>query len=27
MVDIRSEWTNTYLKFRILADYADYIVG
>ncbi|WP_408957918.1 hypothetical protein [Natrinema sp. 74] len=27
MVDIRSEWTNTYLKFRLLADYADYIVG
>ncbi len=27
MVDIRSEWTNTYLKFRILADYADSIVG
>ncbi len=27
MVDIRSEWTNTYLKFRLLADYADRIVG
>jgi len=27
MVDIRSEWTNTYLKFRLLADYADMIVG
>ena len=27
MVDIRSEWTNTYLKFRLLADYADTIVG
>lgn len=27
MVDIRSEWTNTYLKFRLLADYADVIVG
>lgn len=27
MVDIRSEWTNTYLKFRILADYTDVIVG
>ncbi|WP_226042338.1 hypothetical protein [Natrinema sp. DC36] len=27
MVDIRSEWTNTYLKFRILSDYADIIVG
>ncbi|RDI69973.1 hypothetical protein [Halopelagius longus] len=27
MVDVRSEWTNTYLKFRILADYADAIVG
>ena len=27
MVDIRSEWTNTYLKFRLLADYMDYIVG
>ena len=27
MVDIRSEWTNTYLKFRLLADYTDRIVG
>lgn len=27
MVDIRSEWTNTYLKFRVLADYTDRIVG
>ncbi|MEM4781615.1 MAG: hypothetical protein QXG03_08670 [Halalkalicoccus sp.] len=27
MVDIRSEWTNTYLKFRLLADYTDAIVG
>ncbi|WP_049987592.1 hypothetical protein [Halobellus rufus] len=27
MVDIRSEWTNTYLKFRLLADYTDLIVG
>jgi hypothetical protein len=27
MVDIRREWTNTYLKFRLLADYTDYIVG
>lgn len=27
MVDIRREWTNTYLKFRILADYTDYIIG
>ncbi|GGN24286.1 hypothetical protein GCM10009021_27610 [Halarchaeum nitratireducens] len=27
IVDIRSEWVNTYLKFRILADYTDYIVG
>ena len=27
MVDIRGEWTNTYLKFRLLADYADAIVG
>jgi hypothetical protein len=27
MVDIRSEWTNTYLKFRLLADYTDIIVG
>lgn len=27
MVDIRSEWTNTYLKFRMLADYTDTIVG
>lgn len=27
MVDIRSEWTNTYVKFRVLADYTDVIVG
>lgn len=27
MVDIRSEWVNTYLKFRLLADYTDYIIG
>ena len=27
MVDVRSEWVNTYLKFRLLADYTDYIVG
>lgn len=27
MVDVRREWTNTYLKFRLLADYADVIVG
>jgi len=27
MVDIRKEWTNTYLKFRLLADYTDVIVG
>jgi hypothetical protein len=27
MVDIQIEWTNTYLKFRLLADYADVIVG
>jgi hypothetical protein len=27
MVDIRAEWTNTYLKFRLLADYTDIIVG
>ena len=27
MIDIRSEWVNTYLKFRLLADYTDYIVG
>jgi hypothetical protein len=27
MVDIRGEWTNTYLKFRLLADYTDIIVG
>lgn len=27
MVDIRSEWTNTYLKFRVLADYTDIIAG
>jgi hypothetical protein len=27
MVDIRKEWVNTYLKFRILADYTDFIVG
>ncbi|WP_101297183.1 hypothetical protein [Halegenticoccus soli] len=27
MVDIRKEWVNTYLKFRLLADYTDHIVG
>lgn len=27
MVDVRSEWTNTYLKFRLLADYTDVIAG
>lgn len=27
MVDIRSEWTNTYIKFRVLADYTDVIVS
>lgn len=27
MVDIRQEWVNTYLKFRLLADYTDFIVG
>lgn len=27
MVDIRSEWVNTYLKFRVLADYTDFIIG
>ena len=27
MVDVRREWTNTYLKFRLLADYTDVIVG
>lgn len=27
MVDIRKEWVNTYLKFRILADYTDFLVG
>jgi hypothetical protein len=27
MVDIRGEWTNTLVKFRILADYATYLVG
>ncbi|WP_240452024.1 hypothetical protein [Halostella salina] len=27
MVDVRREWTNTYLKFRILADYVDTVVG
>ena len=27
MVDIRSEWENTYLKFRLIADYVDRIVG
>lgn len=27
MVDIRQEWVNTYLKFRILADYTDYLIG
>ena len=27
MVDIRGEWSNTLVKFRILADYATYLVG
>lgn len=27
MVDIRGEWENTLVKFRILADYATYLVG
>lgn len=27
MIDIRGEWTNTYLKFRVLADVTDRIVG
>ena len=27
MVDVRREWTNTHLKFRVLADYVDAIVG
>lgn len=27
MVDVRSEWVNTYLKFRLLADYTDYLIG
>jgi len=27
MVDIRKEWVNTYLKFRILADYTDLVIG
>lgn len=27
MVDVRTEWANTYLTFRLLADYADAIVG
>jgi hypothetical protein len=27
MVDIRSEWVNTSLEFRLLADYTDYVVG
>lgn len=27
MVDIRQEWVNTYLKFRILADYTEFIIG
>lgn len=27
MVDIPQEWVNTYLKFRLLADYTDFIVG
>ncbi len=27
MVDIRQEWVNTYLKFRLLADYTDFIIG
>lgn len=27
MVDMRGEWSNTLVKFRILADYARYVVG
>ena len=27
MVNIRGEWSNTLVKFRILADYATYLVG
>ena len=27
MVDIRSEWTNTYLKLRLLSDYTYAIIG
>src|SRR5699024_9311926 len=27
MVDIRGEWSNTLVKFRILADYVSYLVG
>ena len=27
MIDIRQEWVNTYLKFRLLADYTDFIIG
>lgn len=27
MIDVRREWTNAYLKFRLLADYVDVIVG
>lgn len=27
MVDVRQEWVNAYLKFRILADYTDFIIG
>jgi hypothetical protein len=27
MVDVRGEWSNTLVKFRILADYATFLVG
>lgn len=27
MVDVRGEWKNGVLKFRVLADFADYVVG
>ncbi|MDY7081528.1 MAG: hypothetical protein SXQ77_03770 [Halobacteria archaeon] len=27
MIDVRGEWVNSIFKFRVLADYSDYIVG
>jgi hypothetical protein len=27
MIDVHQEWTNSYLKFRLLSDYTDTVVG